>query len=96
MTDEQREDVLFLLKNLNAFLGDFFAAGNHSLQIDIAPHDCATGLWFEAKWIRPDGRKGYVSSMYQRLMYERLIIDYLSEERRKEVQNEQTKGEGRD
>jgi hypothetical protein len=63
------------------FLLDFFAKGYCKLNITIEPRDdVESGLWHSARYETSDGRKRTVSAQWQRLMWYRLIKEYLMDE----------------
>ena len=75
--EEFDESVQFYLKNHNMFLSDFFSDGNEELNISIAPHNCQSGVWYEAKWKTSKGNKRYASAMWHKLIWERIIKEFL-------------------
>lgn len=82
LTDEEQSQLEFCLQNLSMFLKDFFAAGNWDFTLDIHPHNCQSGLWFTASWVDKEGKTRYVMAQWQKLLWERLIKDYLIQQRK--------------
>lgn len=80
MTD--KEAFEFYLKEHGMFFSDFWAAGNEDFNLQIEPHNCQSGRWYTATWKTKDGQKRYVTAQWHRLVWERIIKQFLADERK--------------
>jgi len=80
MTD--KEAVEFYLKEHGMFLADFWSTGNTGLNIAIEPHNVQSGRWYTATWRTAKGEQRYITAQWWKLVWERTIKQFLSDEAR--------------